>query len=151
MIATPAAMTNVIPNSTGADGPMPRAAEAAATSSSPAMAARRAPSRAISSEPGIAASPNSNTGMPDNAPIPRSLSARSRWISGKTGGTASTVSRRSAPASHSTTSPNSAAPVDLVIARDYSAPPLLRQRGRLTLFAGESGDIFGPVETAGHL
>ena len=72
--ATPAAMTKVIANNIGTDGPRPRAAELAAITSNPAAAARRAPSRAISSEPGIAASPNNNTGNPDSAPMARSLS-----------------------------------------------------------------------------
>src|SRR5579875_3005200 len=93
-------MSTVIVNSRGAEGPIPRAAEAAAISSSAAIAARRGPRRAINSEPGTAARPSSRTGSPDKAPIAFSLRARSRWISGKTGGTASIVRRRSAPASH---------------------------------------------------
>ena len=97
----------VIANSIGAVGPMPRAAEAEATNSSPAMAVPRAPRRAISSDPGIAAIANSSTGNPESAPIARSLRANCRWINGRTGGTANTVRRRSAPASHNTARRNS--------------------------------------------
>ena len=90
---------------------MPRAAEAAATSSSPAIAARRAPRRAISSEPGIAASPNSSTGNPDSAPTARSLSANWRWISGNTGGHREHRQPQIGAASHSTARRSSDAPV----------------------------------------
>ncbi len=101
--------SRVIANSIATEGPTPRAAEAAATTRSPTRQARRAPSRAINSEPGTAARPNSRTGNPDRTPTAFSLSSNCRWISGSTGGTASTVTRSAPPASHKTASRDSEA------------------------------------------
>src|SRR5437588_519748 len=72
--------------------------KARASSQRPAISARRAPMRAISSEPGIANSASMKGVIPVRTPIAFSFMARSRWISGIRGGTQSTVIRRSAPA-----------------------------------------------------
>ena len=82
---------------------MPRAADGAATTSSARRSRRRgAPSARSTASPG---SRPARTAAPAarRARRSRSLAQREwRWISGRTGGTASTVMRRSAPASHST-------------------------------------------------
>jgi hypothetical protein len=59
--------------------------------------------RAISSEPGIAANANMLRGNPIRRPTWVSLMCRSSWISGITGGTASSGIRIAAPASQSST------------------------------------------------
>jgi hypothetical protein len=77
MIATPTPITTVMEKSIGTEGPRPRSAELAATISVPAIAARRAPRRAIKREPGTAAIPNSSTGRPVSAATIFSLRCRS--------------------------------------------------------------------------
>ena len=99
MTEMPVPMTKVIANSIGVDGPSPRAAEPIAASTRPAISVRRAPIRAIRSEPGMATIANSRTGRPVSAATSFSLKSRSRWMSGSTGGSARIVRRRSMPAS----------------------------------------------------
>jgi len=82
----------------------PRAAEPIAFSSNPATSARTRPKRAIRSAPGTAAIANSIGGRLDSQPIAVSDSRKSACKRGITGGIASTVSRRQAPASQSRTS-----------------------------------------------
>jgi hypothetical protein len=67
---------------------------------SPAASVSGAPKRAISSEPGIAATAQVATGTPIRIPTWVSLRCRSWWISGITGGTPMTGMRIAAPASH---------------------------------------------------
>ncbi|MBV8535999.1 MAG: hypothetical protein JO128_10425 [Alphaproteobacteria bacterium] len=62
-----------------------------------------APSRATNSEPGTAAAANSSGGRLDSTPIAVSDRCRSTCRSGTIGGTVSTVMRRLAPASQSST------------------------------------------------
>ena len=80
---------------------MPRSTEPAAQSTSPISIAVSAPSRAIISEPAMAAPANSTIGRPDRMPIWVSDRCRSSWISGMTGGTARMVRRSATPASQS--------------------------------------------------
>ena len=82
-------------------GAAPRAAAAMAVMKNPPIATRSTPSRAISSEPGTAASANMVSGMPISAPTCVSLMCRSSWISGRIGGTTSSGSRMATPASQS--------------------------------------------------
>ena len=98
LIARP--MQNVMANNIGTLGPRPRSAEETPIIESPKISARRGPTLAISSEPGTAPRPRSSTGKPDSAATPFSSNCRSAWMSGSTGGTASSVSRMSLPASH---------------------------------------------------
>src|SRR5690242_17290615 len=58
----------------------------------------------MSSEPGTAAKAKMSDGRLPKAPTAASLKPRSEWICGRTGGTASTVSRSAAPASQSSVS-----------------------------------------------
>src|SRR5205807_3292874 len=72
----------------------------------PSASAGTGPRRAISSDPGTAASANSSEGSPVRTPTWVSDRFRSAWIAGSTGGTASTVARNPAPASQSNVSGN---------------------------------------------
>ena len=78
-----------------------RAAAASVASARPEMATASTPKRAISSEPGIAASANIASGNPISRPTCVSLMCRSSWMSGMTGGTARSGIRIAAPASQS--------------------------------------------------
>jgi hypothetical protein len=100
LTATPTPMTSVIANSTGSAGPTPRSAEPRPIARRPATSARRAPRRAMSSEPGIAAMASSATGRPVRTETPFSSSPRSRWMAGIKGGTASRVTARARGPSH---------------------------------------------------
>ena len=81
-----------------------RAADASDTMASPQIATTSTPKRAINSEPGIAASANMLSGMPIKSPTWVSLMCRSSWMSGITGGTASSGMRMVTPASQSSDS-----------------------------------------------
>src|SRR5438270_13305265 len=100
-MAMPAPMTTVMAKSTGTLGPTPRRAPPAATSSRPAIRARRAPRIEISSEPRMLTVARSRIGSEERAPIAPSLNGRLRWMAGSSGGTASSVRRTEAPASQS--------------------------------------------------
>ena len=65
------------------------------------ISARLEPIRWITSEPRTAAAASSSTGRAVSMPTAFSFSSRSLWMSGSTGGTASTVIRRLMPASQS--------------------------------------------------
>jgi hypothetical protein len=82
-------------------GAAPRSADPAAVASSPAMSVARAPKRAISSDPRIAAPANNTGGKPVRMPTWVSDMPRSVRISGMTGGTARIVMRNPLPASQS--------------------------------------------------
>ena len=82
-------------------GAAPRNADPAAVISSPAITVAKAPSRAMNSEPGTAATANRITGRPARMPTSVSLMPRSSWMRGINGGTAKMVMRRPLPASQS--------------------------------------------------
>src|SRR6516165_10123761 len=108
MTATPRPVAIVKANSTAALGAEPRSAPAMPATMSPMIAAAAAPSRAMISEPGTAASANRSDGRPVSTPTSVSLSARSAWISGMTGGTARMVRRSPMPTSHNRATGSSA-------------------------------------------
>src|SRR5262249_17983039 len=81
-------------------GAAPRSAPAMPVTMRPMIAAAGAPNRAMISAPGTAASANRSDGRPVSTPTSVSLSARSSWISGMTGGTARMGRRRPMPTSH---------------------------------------------------
>src|SRR5579871_2249595 len=101
MIETPNAVTTVAAHSRKKSGTAPRAAQPSAVMKRPAISVVRAPSRAISSEPGTAASMNRTGGSPDRMPTCVSDRASSSWIARISGGTARMVSRSPTPAIHS--------------------------------------------------
>src|SRR5262245_6314669 len=98
---TPNAITTVAAHSSRKSGAAPRSAQPSAVTRRPAISVARAPSRAISSEPGTAASMNSTGGSPDRMPTCVSLKDSSSWIARMSGGTARMVRRRPTPAIHS--------------------------------------------------
>src|SRR5262249_25369488 len=79
----------------------PRSAEATLAMRKPTTSVGMAPSRAMKSEPGSAASANSTIGMPERMPTAVPDRPRSAWIDKITGGTARMLSRRPTPASQS--------------------------------------------------
>src|SRR6266851_5686189 len=114
LTATPMPIRKVDANSTGVLGPKPRSAPNTATRPSPMATARRTPSLVISRAPGTAARAKRTTGSDTSAPTAFSSRFRSRWMFGIRGGTASRVSRRSTPASHSRRSRTHSALVSLI-------------------------------------
>src|SRR5262245_24413715 len=101
MMATPAPITMVAAKSVNVLGAAPRKPDAMPAIASPATRIATAPKRAISSEPGSAAIPNSTIGSPVRTPTSVPDSCKSAWMSKMTGGTARIVSRRPTPASQS--------------------------------------------------
>ncbi len=69
----------------------------------PASSTAKGPSRATSSEPGMAAKEKSRTGRLASAPTAACDKGKLAWIWGITGGSASTVMRRQTPQSHNRT------------------------------------------------
>src|SRR5262249_2973363 len=79
----------------------PRSAEATLAMRKPITSVGMAPSRAMKSEPGSAASANRTIGRPERTPTSVPDRRRSAWIDKITGGTAKMLSRRPTPASQS--------------------------------------------------
>src|SRR5512146_1510338 len=124
----------------------PRAAEPSPTSISPVISAAVAPKRAISSEPGMAAAARSRVGRVPSVPISVSLRCSSVWMSGMTGGTARSVSRRPRPASHKS------AKDDQTEREAETAPaPLFTQILEEFLHLGEEALAFGAGALAAFL
>ena len=104
MMAIPADMTMVVANRMAKSVERPRSAEPVATSTRPPTSAVVTPNRATSSDPASEAIANSAGGMLESRPTSVALKPKSSRIIASTGGTARIVSRRPAPASHSSIS-----------------------------------------------
>src|SRR5579863_1242624 len=100
VIATPAPITMVAPNSVMASDAAPRSAEPPAVSTNPATIAATAPIRPTSLEPAKAAAANRMIGRPVRIPISVPDRPSSSRNIGITGGTARIGNRSALPTSH---------------------------------------------------